>query len=64
VAEQCPQCRNDLKVTNLRFVSDIGSADVYQLQDLFCDNHRCPNYAGVNATNPLKVVTTLRNKVN
>jgi len=39
-------CGNDLKPTNLRFKSDIGSEEVYILQDMFCNNPKCGNYCG------------------
>jgi hypothetical protein len=40
------QCGNDLKPTNLRYKSDVGSEDVYILQDMYCDNPKCDNYCG------------------
>jgi hypothetical protein len=56
------ECGANLRPTNLRFKSDVGSTDVYQLQDLYCPNPRCPNYFGGDANNP-KIIDTVRNKV-
>lgn len=61
---ECPQCHNPLMISNSKLVSDINSTDVYSELTMVCVNPKCPNYVGTNLNNPLKVIETIRNKVN
>jgi hypothetical protein len=61
---QCPECNQPLNVANSKFESEQGSTDVYSVLTMVCVNPKCPNYAGTNLNEPLKVAKTVRNKVN
>lgn len=68
----CPECGSTLMITGSKYVSDEGSTDVFQELTMACINsridpvkktHVCSLYAGQDLNNPLKIATTVRNKV-
>lgn len=61
---QCSECGAPLQVANSKYESAEGSTDVYSVLTMVCVNPKCPNYAGPNLNEPLKVAAIVRNKVN
>jgi hypothetical protein len=61
---QCPECNQPLMVANSKFESATDSTDVYSVLTMVCVNPKCPNFAGPNLNEPLKVAQVVRNKVN
>jgi hypothetical protein len=61
---QCPECQQPLMVANSKFESAEGSTEVYSVLTMVCVNPKCPNFAGPNLNEPLKVAQVVRNKVN
>jgi hypothetical protein len=60
---ECPKCNQSARVANGKFVSDVGSTDVYHEMTMVCVNPECEMNER-NLDNPQKVITTIRNKVN
>lgn len=60
---QCPECQSNLMVANSKFESSEGSTEVFSVLTMVCVNPKCPNFAGPNLNEPLKVAATVRNKV-
>lgn len=60
---QCPECQSNLMVANSKFESAEGSTEVFSVLTMVCVNPKCPNFAGPNLNEPLKVAATVRNKV-
>jgi len=59
----CPTCQSSLRIATSTFESEVGSADVYNVQHLVCVNPDCANHE-TNLESPSKVVDTIRNKLN
>ncbi len=59
----CPECNSPLMAANSKFESEQGSTEVYNVHTMVCVNPKCPNFAGPNLNEPLKVAATVRNKV-
>jgi uncharacterized protein with PIN domain len=60
----CPQCNNPLMVSDSKLVSEVGSTEVFSELTMVCVNPKCQNYAGIDLSNPKKIVTTIKNKAN
>lgn len=60
---ECPQCHNPLMVANSKLTSETGTTDVYSELTMVCVNPKCDMYSGTDLNNPLKVATTIKNKV-
>lgn len=60
---QCPECNNNLLVSNSKYESAEGSTEVFSVLTLCCVNPKCGTYAGTNLNEPLKVAQIVRNKV-
>ena len=69
----CPICGSQLQIANSKLVTEIGSADIYSELKMVCvnsaidpktKNRACSNYCGPDLDHPIKVVETVRNKVN
>lgn len=63
IAVECPKCQASLRIAFSKFESEIGSTDVYNVQALVCVNPECDNYES-NLNDPIKIVETIRHKVN
>lgn len=60
--ERCPECSSPLLVSKSRPRSDIGSTEVYIVQELACPNPKCDNYHGGDLGKPKVVVKTIEHK--
>jgi hypothetical protein len=58
----CPICNSPLLVSKLRPKSDVGTTDVFIVQDLVCPNPKCANWFGTDLGNPKTVVATVENR--
>ena len=54
---KCDVCGNDLKIAGSKFVSDVGSTDVYRELKLVCINPKCSEFGGYDLTNATKYKT-------
>lgn len=60
----CLNCNRELTIASTKFVSDIGSIDVFVEQALCCINPKCINYAGKDLSKPEKITAVIRNNAN
>lgn len=70
----CPECNSPLIISNSKFETETtdDGIEIYSVLTMVCINSRvdpvkktqvCSLYAGPDLNNPLKVATTVRNKV-
>ncbi|MET3699521.1 hypothetical protein SAMN05877753_111159 [Bacillus oleivorans] len=67
--EQCPLCKSLLRIgiTSYSFENDDTpdkETIAYTNLPMLCVNSTCENYAGKDLSNPNKIVTTVRHKIN
>lgn len=63
----CPECNNNLQISNNRLESEVGSTDVYSVLTMICVNPKCGTWCGVreggDVKDAVKIAATVRNKV-
>jgi hypothetical protein len=55
-------CKAPLLVSKCRPKSDVGSTEVFIVQDLVCPNPKCDNWFGEDLGAPKKIVTTVEHQ--
>ena len=71
---KCPECGSPLMIANSKFEAETteNGTEIYSVLTMVCINSAidpvkkapvCSLYAGADLNNPLKIVTTVRNKV-
>ena len=71
---KCPECGSPLMIANSKFEAETteNGTEIYSVLTMVCINSKidpvkktpvCSLYAGKDLNNPLKIVTTVRNKV-
>jgi len=71
---KCPECGENLYIANSKYEAETteNGTEIYNVLTMVCINGKidpvkktpvCSLYAGKDLNNPLKIVTTVRNKV-